>query len=414
MIKLKFKKWRGRGLALAMTMAFLVSFFAITADARIAIITGNGNIRLTPNSVDKVKAGTGTFTDSNGGSFSDANQPADRTIASGFLSAPGTVFWSGSDTKSGVLSLLLRATDVNVPDGGGTVVTRYRNASVSQGYDDKGNPITNFLIDTALSNIEDSPPPASGQATHIGFDLRMNPIVYTTLEVVDRDKWVGDYASKYYAISSYHYKVTQDTTNSLVGEGDVAPNNGNKAEFNLDSSIFTGWASGKYWITPTAKNGYTSFSIPARDGEPFSFTFTAGGGPQTYPITFESQASSNKPGFNFFSMPILSDKDSKWYAYKADGTTFIASVSNAYELIKVINKEEGPGKYVSTFGAWDKTNQNDQGILIPSNDPDGSAKASLMAMDLMSGVGYQVYIGKDPITSSAPKDKVTIIIKNTP
>ncbi len=337
----------------------MTSIFAMTAEARIAIITGNGNIRLLPSKPDKVTTGTGLFTDSNSGSFSDPAQPAERTIASGVLSAPGTVFWSGSDTKAGTLKLLLRAEDANVPNGAGTTVKRFRNASLSQPYDDKGNPITNFSVDTALSNIEDSPPPASGKAMHIGFDLIMNPIIFTTLEVVDKDPWTGDYGVAYYAVTSYHYKVTQDGTNALVGEGDVAPNNGKKAEFNLPPVMFTGWPSGKYWITPTASNGYTSAQIPARDGTPFSFTFTAGaGGPLSYPLTIESQVATNKPGFNFFAMPILPDKDGKWYATKTDGTALLGGkeITNAYALVKALNEAAG-GNYISTFGKWDRTSQ---------------------------------------------------------
>lgn len=416
MTKFKLRKWRGRGLVLALAVAFLVGFFAITADARIAIITGNGNIRLLPSKPDKVTTGTGLFSDSNSGSFSDPAQPASRTIATGLLSAPGTVFWSGSDTKAGSLSLLLRAIDSNVPNGNGTTVSRYRNATLSQPYDDKGNPITNFSVDTALSNIEDAPPPASGKAMHIGFDLSMNPIVFTTLEVVEGGQWVGDYSPTYYPVSSYHYKVTQDETNLLVSEGDVSPNNGKKAEFNLNPAIFKGWTAGKYWITPTAKNGYVSLTIPAREGTRFSFEFSAGaGGPLSYPITVE--VTPNKPGFNFISIPMPPNtKTGTWLATTADGATSLGKIATAYDLIKAINYAAGKGtgkKFISTFGKWDATGQLDAGILIPANDPDGTAKAALQAIKLEAGVGYQVYLGKDPATNLWPSEiKTTIIIKN--
>lgn len=170
-------------------------------------------------------------------------------------------------------------------------------------------------------------------------------------------------------------------------------------------------ADGTYTFSVALKNtwGETDYSSP------ITYDLASGGGAGSYPITVEVVA--NKPGFNFISIPMPPNtKTGTWLATTADGATSLGKIATAYDLVKAINYAAGKGtgkKFISTFGKWDATGQLDAGILIPANDPDGTAKAALQAIKLEAGVGYQVYLGKDPATNLWPSEvKTTIIIKN--
>ncbi|OGC11791.1 hypothetical protein A3K48_04795 [candidate division WOR-1 bacterium RIFOXYA12_FULL_52_29] len=160
-----------------------------------------------------------------------------------------------------------------------------------------------------------------------------------------------------------------------------------------------------------------SFADKWSDPKDYAYSGTAlGGGPLTYPITFE--VVTNKSGFNFFAMPMPANTmTGTWFATDVDGNS-LGKIETAYDLIKVVNIVAGKNtgkKFISTFGKWDPNQQVDAGIMIPNNDPDGTAKAALIALKLEPNVGYQVYIGKDPATNLWPSSsKTTIIIKNGP
>ncbi|MFA6170238.1 MAG: hypothetical protein WCW67_04650 [Candidatus Margulisiibacteriota bacterium] len=149
--------------------------------------------------------------------------------------------------------------------------------------------------------------------------------------------------------------------------------------------------------------------------DPYDYAYSGiQGGAQTYPLTFE--VVTNSSGFNFFAMPMPPNSSTgNWSATTVDGVG-LGTIATAYDLIKIVNNVAGnnTGKmFISTFGKWDRTGQLDAGVLIPANDPDGAAKAALQALKLEAGVGYQVYLGKDPATNLWPANsKTTIIIKN--
>jgi hypothetical protein len=209
------------------------------------------------------------------------------------------------------------------------------------------------------------------------------------------------YESANAAISNYSADYLYSSVNiRITGEGAVAgtklnytdsvtskPTSYKVAELINNCTLESG-KTYHFWIAGVVNGvGEGAYNTKA-------FTMLSGGGVQTYLLTLESQAPGG-PGLNLVSG---------------------APIAKAYDLVKAVNEAAG-GKYVSTFGQWNRTSQNDTGVLITGNDiENGLNKTALQAIDLRQGRGYQLYIGtlNAAGVTGVTGGKVELLIKNTP
>jgi hypothetical protein len=229
------------------------------------------------------------------------------------------------------------------------------------------------------------------------------------------------YESANAAISNYSADYLYSSVNiRITGEGAVAgtklnytdsvtskPTSYKVAELINNCTLESG-KTYHFWIAGVVNGvGEGAYNTKA-------FTMLSGGGVQTYLLTLESQAPGG-PGLNLVSLPFAGP----WYAFDKTGATPLfagAPIAKAYDLVKAVNEAAG-GKYVSTFGQWNRTSQNDTGVLITGNDiENGLNKTALQAIDLRQGRGYQLYIGtlNAAGVTGVTGGKVELLIKNTP